>query len=215
MSSPCPWVPVMMAAEPTVHVVDDDVAVRNALGMLLQAAQYPCRQYASASDFLDTYQPGTPGCLVLDLHMPGVDGLSLQELLARREIELPIIFLTGHANVPDAVRAMQGGAVDFMEKPFNSDRLLERVKQALQRDAANRARSRQDAVVHDRRKRLTPREAEVLDLILQGKASKVIAIELGISERTVELHRSRILRKLGVRSASELMRLLLPQDRSP
>ncbi len=204
-----------MATEPTVHVVDDDVAVRNALGMLLHAAQYPCRQYASASDFLDAYEPGTPGCLVLDLHMPGVDGLGLQELLASREIELPIIFLTGHANVPDAVRAMQGGAVDFMEKPFNSDRLLERVKQALQRDAENRARSRQDAVVHARRKRLTPREAEILDLILQGKASKVIAIELGISERTVELHRSRILRKLGVRNASELMRLLLPQDRSP
>lgn len=203
-----------MVTEPTVHVVDDDLAVRNALGMLLQAAQYPCRQYASASDFLDDYEPGTPGCLVLDLHMPGVDGLSLQEMLASRDIELPIIFLTGHANVPDAVRAMQGGAVDFMEKPFNSDRLLERVQQALKRDAENRARNRHDAAMDDRRKRLTPREAEILDMMLKGKASKVIAIDLGISERTVELHRSRVLKKLGVRSANELMRLFLPPDRS-
>lgn len=203
-----------MVTEPTVHVVDDDQAVRNALGMLLQAAQYPCRQYASASDFLDDYEPGTPGCLVLDLHMPGVDGLSLQEMLANREIELPIIFLTGHANVPDAVRAMQGGAVDFMEKPFNSDRLLERVQQAMKRDAENRARNRHDAAMDDRRKRLTPREAEILDMMIKGKASKVIAIELGISERTVELHRSRVLKKLGVRNANELMQLFLPQDRS-
>ena len=202
-----------MTTEPTVHVVDDDIAVRTALGMLLQAAQFSCRQYASASEFLDGYEPGTPGCLVLDLHMPGVDGLSLQEQLASREIELPIIFLTGHANVPDAVRAMQGGAVDFMEKPFNSDRLLERVEQALQRDAEIRARSRHHADVHDRRERLTPRETEILDLILNGKASKVIAIELGISERTVELHRSRILKKLGVRNANELMRVFLPQER--
>jgi len=196
-------------SEATVFVVDDDHAVREGLGLLLGSAGFAVETYPSADDFLDTYEPGRPGCLVLDIRMPGLDGLALQERLVSRGLELPIIILSGHGDVPAAVRAFKHGAVDFFQKPVNEEALLAGVRQALGRDAERRrARAHRGEALH-RLEKLTPREREVLEHVVAGRANKAIAAELGISERTVELHRARIMRKLKARSLPELTRLVL------
>lgn len=194
--------------EPTVFVVDDDEAVRGGLQQLLQTIGLNVQTYASADEFLASYRPGQAGCLVLDIRMPGMGGLDLQEQLARQGIQLPIIFLTGHGDVPAAVRALKGGAMDFLEKPFNSQVLLDLIQQAIRRDADTRTRVAEELEVTRRLTTLTEREREVLDMMTGGKANKVIAMELGISERTVEFHRGKIMKKMQARSLAELINMV-------
>ena len=189
----------------TVFVVDDDRAVRDGLQQLLQAVGLRVQTYGSARDFLAAYQADIPGCLVLDIRMPGMGGLDLQARLVQEGVRLPIIFLTGHGDVPAAVRALKGGAMDFLQKPINSQSLLDLVQQAIQRDAETRVTSAKEAKIMRRLSALTTREREVLDMLVTGKANKVIAVELAISERTVEFHRSKIMKKMRARSLVELV----------
>ena len=195
-----------MSDDFTVFVVDDDRAVRNALALLLKAANYHCQAYDSAQAFLEAFDSDVPGCAVLDIQMPGMSGLQLQQELADSGYEIPVIFLTGHGDVPAAVQALKDGAVDFLEKPINADRLIRCVQRALHKDQSQREASRKKTDNQKRLAKLTPREAEILELVLAGTASKVIAMDLTISERTVEIHRSHIMKKLEVRNLAQLMR---------
>lgn len=196
-----------MIANATVYIVDDDEAVREGLQLLFESGGYAVSACADAETFLQEYDAGRPGCLILDLRMPAVSGLELQERLARLDPPPPIIFLTGHGSVPTAVKALQGGAVDFFQKPIaDEQQLLDRVAEALRRDTDARAAAGRRAEARRLLEQLTPREAEVMEQICDGKANKVVAIDLGISERTVELHRSRVMQKLGMRSVAELIR---------
>jgi len=197
-----------MPSEPTVFIVDDDEAVRQSLRLLVVSAGLPAEAYPSAQAFLEAYDTERPGCLILDIRMPGISGLDLQERMAARGMSLPVVVLTGHGDVPSAVQALKGGAVDYLEKPFDADVLLERVRQAVERDADARVAARRRAALAERIERLTPREREVMELVVAGKANKVVAIELDISERTVELHRGRIMRKMKARSLPELMQMV-------
>jgi two-component system, LuxR family, response regulator FixJ len=191
-----------------VYVVDDDDAVRDSLKLLLKSVDLPSRSFASAGEFLESYDADVPSCLVADIRMPGMSGLELQEELVRRKAGLPIIFVTGHGDVPMAVKAMKAGAMDFLQKPFRDQDLLDRVYRALQQDKDKR-RSRQEARKAQRcLESLTPRETEVMDKVVRGQANKVIAQDLGVSQRTVELHRARVMHKMGVRSLAELVRLV-------
>jgi FixJ family two-component response regulator len=192
----------------TVFVVDDDEAVRDSLRQLLQAVGLHVQTYGSARDFLVAYEPDTPGCLVLDMRMPGMGGLDLQAQLVRQGMQLPIIFLTGHGDVPAAVRALKAGAMDFLQKPVNSQSLLDLVQQAIRRDAEARAQSAEESEITRRLAALTAREREVLDMMVAGRANKVIAIELDISERTVEFHRGNIMKKMRSRSLAELVNMI-------
>jgi two-component system response regulator FixJ len=192
----------------TVFVVDDDQAVRDSLQQLLQAVGLRVQTYGSARDFLAAYRPDTPGCLVLDIRMPGMGGLDLQAQLVQEGIQLPIIFLTGHGDVPAAVRALKAGAMDFLQKPVNSQSLLDLVQRAIRRDAETRATSAEQAQITRRLATLTAREREVLDMMVAGKANKVIAVELAISERTVEFHRGKIMKKTRTRSLAELVNMV-------
>lgn len=198
-----------MLAEPLVYVVDDDEGVRSALRALIHSADLNVETYASAEDFLENHRPGRPGCLVLDLNMPGLSGLELQRRLTENQIELPIIMLTGEGSVSTAVTALQGGAVDFMEKPANPAELLSRIQKAIERDIARREALAERARARQRLTALTAREREVMEYVITGSSNKVIAFDLNISERTVELHRSRVMKKLGVRSVAELIHAVL------
>lgn len=200
-----------MTASSTVFVVDDDKAVRDSLALLVDSAGLQVETFASAQNFLDAYHPDRRGCLITDLRMPGMSGLELQEKLSAEDVRIPVIVLTAHGDVPAAVRALKGGAVDFVEKPFNPQALLDLIQQAIARDTEIHELAAQEAQVAERVALLTPREHEVMDLVVAGKANKVIAIELAISERTVELHRGRIMKKMQARSLAELMRMVLPQ----
>lgn len=198
--------------ETTIFVVDDDQAVRDSLALLVQSAGLHVETFASAQDFLDAYRPERPGCLITDIRMPGMSGLDLQERLSADHCHIPVIVLTGFGDVPAAVRALKGGAIDFVEKPFNPQGLLDLLQQAIVRDAELREQAEREAEVAERMALLTPREHEVMALVVAGKANKVIAIDLSISERTVELHRARIMKKMRVRSLAELMRTVLPSS---
>ncbi len=186
--------------EARVYVVDDDAAVRDALTLLLETAGLQAVACDSAETFLHAYRSGPAGCIVLDIRMPGMSGLDLQQVLRERGIGLPIVFLTAHGDIPTTVRAMKAGAMDFLTKPVDGRRLVEHVRAAI-------ARSEQDVAREARMATLTEREREVLMLAVQGRPNKDIARELGISHRTVELHRSRILAKTGASSLLELARL--------
>lgn len=200
-----------MTAPDTVFVVDDDEAVRESLALLVRSVGLEAETFASAQAFLDAYRPERRGCLITDIRMPGMSGLELQETLSRDDIRIPVIVLTGYGNVPAAVKALKGGAVDFVEKPFNPEALLDLIRQAIDRDAEIRELAAHEAEVAKRMALLTPREHEVMSLVVAGNANKVIALELAISERTVELHRGRIMKKMRARSLAELMRMVLPQ----
>ncbi len=192
----------------TVFVVDDDQAVRDSLGLLLRAADLEAETFPDARSFLATCTPRRAGCLLLDVRMPGISGLDLQESLAKRGIGLPVIVITGHGDVPMAIRAMKAGAMDFIEKPFGSRALLQRVREALARDArARQQRAQSDAIVA-RMSQLSPREQEVLDYVVGGQYNKVIATRLGISISTVEAHRKKIMEKLEAESLSDLVRMV-------
>jgi len=199
----------MPQPEPTVFVVDDDRAMRDSLSWLLDSVGLRVRSYATAAEFLADHDPAQPGCLVLDVRMPGMSGLDLQAELARRGVELPTIVITGHAEVSMAVRAVKAGALDFIEKPFSDQLLLDRVRQALEIDLEVREvrRRREDAL--RRLATLTAREREVLNLVVAGKQNKEIASELGVSPKTVEVHRAHVMSKMCVDSLAELIRITL------
>ena len=192
---------------PTVFLVDDDAAVRDALGVLFRTEGLTVSAYASAESFLATCPLDVCGCLVLDLHMPGMGGIELQKALSEKNILLPVIFLTGHGDIPMSVRALKAGAVDFLEKPANPDVLLARVRDALAQDLRRRTVSAEQAALGALYDRLTVREREILAQVADGKTSKEIARSLGISPRTVEVHRSHIMGKLGADSLADLIRI--------
>jgi two-component system response regulator FixJ len=195
-----------MEAKPTIHVVDDDAAIRRSLERLLHSAGFGSALYETALGFLEAAPRLEEGCVLLDLRMPGIDGLELQALLNRLGCRLPIIVMTGQGEVQDAVTAMKAGAVDFIEKPFDDDRLLGAIEQALT-VSGRAARDREAAEAAERVATLSPRERQVLDLLMAGRPNKLIAYNLGISVRTVEVHRARMLERLGIRSAAEAIRL--------
>ncbi|MBS0387265.1 MAG: response regulator transcription factor [Proteobacteria bacterium] len=194
---------------PSVHIVDDDEAVRASLRFLIRSVGLPAQAYASAQDFLAAYDRRDPGCLVLDVRMPGMSGLELQQELNRRGATIPVVFITGHGDVPMAVEAMQQGAFDFLQKPFRDQDLLDRVQRAMARDAETRARLAARAEIRTRLATLTPRETEVMQLITRGKANKVVGAELGVSQRTVEIHRAHVMEKMHASSLAELVRMVL------
>jgi two-component system response regulator FixJ len=192
-----------------VFVVDDDDAVRNSLRLLLKSAGFSTEVAASAQEFLSTYDAAQPGCLLLDVHMPGMTGLEMQHQLNVRGAAIPVIFITGHGDIPMAVEAMQHGAFDFLQKPFRDQELLDRVQRALTRDTEYRARLRQTERIRERLASLSPREREVLDLVTQGKANKMVAGDLGVSQRTVEIHRAHVMQKMEAGSLAELVRMMM------
>jgi two-component system, LuxR family, response regulator FixJ len=197
----------MMEAESTVFVVDDDADLRESLGWLLESAGLRVKSYSTAQEFLTDYKSEEPGCLLLDVRMPGLSGLDLQEELRRRGVPPPIIIMTGHARVPIAVRALKGGAIDFIRKPFSDQALLERIRQAIDLDRRTRQVRMECTKFAALLAYLTPREREVMDLVIAGKPNKIIADDLGISPKTVEIHRGRVMEKMQVDSVAELVRL--------
>jgi FixJ family two-component response regulator len=193
----------------TIHIVDDDEAVRSALRLLIRSVGLQAQAHASAHDFLASHDRRQPGCLVLDVRMPGMSGLELQQELNQRGATIPVVFITGHGDVPMAVAAMQQGAFDFLQKPFRDQDLLDCVQRALARDAESRAGMAAHAEVRARLANLTPRETEVMQLVTRGKANKVIGADLGVSQRTVEIHRAHVMEKMGANSLAELVRMVL------
>lgn len=196
------------AAAPTVFVIDDDAAVRQSLSLLMRSMALAVETFESPQAFLERCAVGRAGCVILDIRMPGTSGLELQEEMGRRGYGLPIIFITGHGDVSMAVRAMRSGAVDFIEKPFNDQHLLDRINQALEVDRAGREARAEREQVAARIEQLSPREREVMERIVAGQANKVIAIDLGLSERTVEIHRAKVMSKTGARSLAELVSMV-------
>ena len=195
---------------PTVYIVDDDDAIRSALRLLLKSVGLAAATVPSAQEFLATYDPQQPGCLILDVRMPGMSGLELQQQLNLRGAIIPVIFITGHGDVPMAVEAMQQGAFDFLQKPFRNQDLLDRVQKALAKDRARRAELRGDESIRQRLESLTPRESEVLELVTGGAPNKIIAHKLGISQRTVEIHRAHVMEKMGAESLADLIHMTRP-----
>ncbi|MCW5889652.1 MAG: response regulator transcription factor [bacterium] len=198
-----------MPTDPTVFVVDDDPAMRDSLRWLLESVGLAVVTHATATDFLGARDPDAPGCLVLDVRMPGMSGLDLQTELVRRGDEIPTIVITGHAEVPMAVRAVKAGALDFIEKPFSDQLLLDRVRQAIDVDRRQREQRARRDEARRRVALLTAREREVMDLVVAGRANKEIAAALGLSPKTVEVHRARVMEKMDVDSLAELIRVAL------
>jgi two-component system, LuxR family, response regulator FixJ len=198
-----------MPLEPTVFVVDDDAGVRDAVRLLLRSVGLPARTFASAAEFLEEFDPQAPGCIVLDLRMPGMSGRELQKRLLEMGSRIPIIFVTAHGDVPTAVDAVKDGAVDFIQKPFQDQKLLDMINEALDLDRRLREKQREREAVEARAATLTPREREVMALVASGKLNKNVARELGISQRTVEIHRARVMEKMQARSVPELVQMIL------
>jgi FixJ family two-component response regulator len=196
-----------MTNEPTVFIVDDDDAVRRFLTGLIQSIDLKVEAYASAKDFLDAYEPGHPGCLLLDVRMPGMSGLELQRELVDRSIDVPVIILTGHGNVPVAVQAMKAGAVDFIEKPFNNELLLDRIQKAVAQSLRLDSERERHGETLRRLDTLTPRERQIFDLVVTGETNKSIAYHFKISEKTVEIHRANVMRKMQARSLASLVHM--------
>lgn len=196
-------------ATPCVYVVEDDDAVRDSLQMMLESVGRKVEAFANADIFLQAYQPDMAGCIVLDIRMPGMNGMELQRKLNDINSILPIIFVTGHGDVPMAVEAMQQGAVDFVQKPYREQELLDKITQAMELDEQNRNSLQQRQAIMDRMATLTPRERDVMTLMVTGKANKVIAIDLDISQRTVEIHRARVMEKLNANSLAHLVRMYM------
>jgi two-component system response regulator FixJ len=197
-----------MPSEAVVHVVDDDVAVRQSLSFLLASDGLPVRLHESASAFLDSVREAA-GCIVTDVRMPGIDGIEFLRRLKARGFAVPVIVMTGHADVPLAVEAMKEGAVDFVEKPFDDDLFLAAIRSALSKQAHSAAQNAHTAEVRARIEALSEREAQVLEGLVSGKANKVIANDLGISPRTVEIYRANVMTKMQARSLSALVRMAL------
>lgn len=195
--------------KPTIYIVDDDDSMRQAIALLLRTVGYNPVAFARPVDFLAKYDPNQHGCLVLDIRMPQMSGLEVQQQLNRSGAMLPVIFITGHGDIPMAVQAMKDGAFDFVTKPFRDQDLLDRINSALKQDAEDRATIEKHADLKRRAESLTAREREVLALVVDGKANKVIAIDLGLSERTVEIHRANVMEKMAARSVAHLVKMHL------
>ena len=198
----------MNNSEPIVFVVDDDDAVRDSLSMLIEAVGLKVRTYGNAQDFLDAYDPGQGGCLVLDVRMPGMSGLELQSKLVAKGITIPVIIITGHGDVYMAVEAMKAGVIDFVEKPFRDQVLLDSIPRAIEIDAQNRRRQTERADIETKLSLLTSRERQIMELLVIGKSNKMIAYELGISQKTVDFHRVHLMEKMRVDSVVELVHLV-------
>ncbi len=198
-----------MTNESTVYVVDDDPAVLRSLDLLIRSVGLAVETYAGGQAFLDRLDASRGGCVVLDVRMPGMSGLELQRRLKEDGVELPVIIITGHGDVPIAVRTMKEGAVEFLEKPFSKQLLLEHIRAALERDRQRRAATAQRGAVQERLARLSERERQVMELVVAGRASKQIALALGISKKTVDVHRARVMKKLEADSLPELVRCAL------
>jgi FixJ family two-component response regulator len=198
--------------QPLVYIVDDDPDMRDSLRWLMKTVGIRAQTFASAAEFLRDFTPNGPGCVILDVRMPGTSGLDLFEQLIARGEGMPVIFITAHADVPMAVRAMKSGAVEFVEKPFNRQTLLDRVQRAIKDDSERRSRMAARENLSRRFQQLTDKEREVLELIKDGRPNKDIASQLQITARAVELRRSSLMRKLGVRSLIELLRLTVVQE---
>jgi len=196
-----------MSTQPCVFIVDDDYAVRDSLGLVFKTAGLNYQTFENAEHFLETYSVGTPGCLLLDMNMPGLNGDELQTELIRRNIHLPIIFLTAYGDIPMTVRAMKAGAVDFLTKPVPSKLLIERIQTVLKHETQIQEQNREKQELCERLNCLTSREMELLPLIVAGKSNKEIARQLDVSHRTIEIHRARVLKKTGATNLMELARL--------
>jgi two-component system response regulator FixJ len=199
-------------AQQTVFIVDDEPAIRRSLQLLIEMLGMPVRAFPSAPSFLDAYKPGDSGCLILDLGMPEMTGLDLQQELIRRGCDIPIIVLTGYGDIPSAICALKSGAVEFLEKPVDDDVLLDHVRRALALDAQHRRQRSEHNSVRVRVERLTPREREVLRLVVDGLASKEIAQRLHVSCKTVEAHRARIMKKMETDGVADLVRIVVSAD---
>jgi two-component system, LuxR family, response regulator FixJ len=195
--------------KPTIYIVDDDDGMRRALTALMTTVGYNAVPFARPAEFLAKYDQNQPGCLILDVRMPEMSGLEVQQQLNRTGSMLPVILVTGHGDIPMAVQAMKDGAFDFLQKPFRDQELLDRINAALKQDSENRAAVDRHADLKKRAESLTPREHEVMALVVDGRANKVIAIDLGLSERTVEIHRSNVMEKMGARSVAHLVKMHL------
>ncbi len=204
----------MKGKPPTVFIVDDDAGVRGSIRILLKSIGIPSTPMESASEFLNNFDPDQPGCLVLDIRMPGMSGMELQQKLNLRGAITPVIFITGHGDIPMAVEAMQHGAFDFLQKPFRDQDLIDRVQKALARDAEARAELHKHDQIRRRLGSLTVRETEVLKLLTQGHPNKVMAAMLHLSQRTVEIHRANVMDKMQVKSMAELVRMVMDAGES-
>ncbi len=202
----------MSGPAPIVFVVDDDEAVRASLRLLLKSVGIAAQAFGSAQEFLLGYDAARPSCLVLDIRMPGMSGIELQQHLNMRGAIVPLLFITGHGDVPMAVEAMKNGAFDFLQKPFRDQELIDRVQRALAKDVENRVALSQHSKLRARLESLSMREREVLDLMVQGKPNKVMAADLGISQRTIEIHRARVMEKLAVSSLAQAVRMMMELD---
>lgn len=203
-------------SQATVYVIDDDQAVRESLAYLIGSVGLTAQTYSDAKTFLDACAacPTAPaGCVVVDLRLPGMSGLELQEALAERGLDLPVIVITGHGDVPAAVRAMKAGAIDFVEKPFDDQRLLDCIQEAIERDTRERESRKVHSEVRRRFERLTPRECQVMSMVVQGKLNKQIAAELGLSPKTVEVHRAHVMSKMEANSLAELVHMSMATGR--
>lgn len=198
-----------MENDPIIFVVDDDQQVRDAIQLLMESVGLKVQSFASAQAYLDQFDPLAHGCLILDVRMAGMSGLELQARLAAEETHPPIVIITGHGDVQMAVKAIQAGAVDFLEKPFNDQALLDAVHHAIEKDRSQRGEALKLADIRSRLERLTPREREVLDLVIAGQRNKVIAFDLGVSQSTVEAHRAKVMEKMEAATLSDLMRMML------
>ena len=198
-----------------VFVVDDDEAVRTSLRLLIRSIGLPVEAFESAQDFLNHFDPDRPGCLVLDIRMPGMSGLELQQKLNERHAITPVVFITGHGDVPMAVEAMQAGAIDFVQKPFRDQDLIDRINRALEKDRTNRAVLKERDAIRQRMAELTPREREVIDVGTNALTNMVIAGDLSVSQRTVEIHRARVVEKMGASSLAHLVRMVIEAERGP
>ena len=203
------------AATPTVFIVDDDEGARNSLRFLLKSVGLAAVAFASAREFLAAYEPYQPGCLVLDVRMPGMSGLELQHELNRLGAVIPVVFVTGHGDVPMAVEAIQQGAFDFVQKPYREQELLDRIQRALAKDKSSREALQERDRIRARLASLTPREHQVMQLMTSGKPNKVMAAELGLSQRTVEIHRAHVMEKSGATSIAQLVRMALDSEAEP
>jgi RNA polymerase sigma factor (sigma-70 family) len=199
----------MINQEPTVFVVDDDMAVRDSLRTLLESVGKKVEVFSSAQDFLDHFKPEDSGCLVLDIRMPGISGMELQDRLNKEGNHIPIIFITGHGDIPIAVSAMRKGAFDFIQKPFSNNEFISRIDDALELNEKQHLQQINHQTIEQRFISLTEREREVLSFITEGKSNKFIAYELGVSQRTVEAHRAHIMEKMQTKSLAHLMRMVL------
>ena len=200
-----------MQAKPIVHIVDDDSAIRDSLSLLMKSVGFEVRTYVSAERFLEQADLESPGCLVADVRMQGMSGLELQQVLNERGIKLPVIIITGHGDVPMAVQAMKAGAVDFLEKPYDNDLLITRIKQCLKEASKEQDKESEVAEAKIKLAQLTPREQEVMNLLVEGKHNKAIATEMNISVRTAEAHRAKVMKKLQADSLSDVVRIALAQ----